>query len=158
MQDTLHAFPPAGRLRALPHVVDSGRFRPSRADALQEAHASLQAAEENLHAGARHAFGAQLYWPGSGWVPPDELVLRRLLPMAHEGLRDCGVSTAARERYLDIIERRCVTRRTGSSWQRDTVARLEDRGLARDEALVAMLHRYIDHMSSGEPVHTWPLC
>jgi hypothetical protein len=118
---------------------------------------SFQAAEENLHAGARHAFGAQLYWPGIGWVPPDELVLRRLLPMAHEGLRDCGVSDEARERYLTIIEERCLAQRTGSTWQRSTVAKLENRGLTRDAALVAMLHRYLTHMQSGDPVHTWPL-
>jgi hypothetical protein len=118
---------------------------------------SFQAAEENLRAGARHAFGAQLYWPGMGWVPPDELVLRRLLPMAHEGLRDCGVSDEVRERYLAVIEERCLAQRTGSIWQRETVAKLEDRGLDRDAALVAMLRRYITHMQSGEPVHTWPL-
>jgi hypothetical protein len=117
---------------------------------------SFEAAHENLHAGARHAFDARLYWPGFGWVPPDELVLRRLLPMAHEGLRDCGVSDEARERYLGIVEERCLARRTGSSWQRETVARLENRGLDRDDALVEMLRRYIEHMRAGHPVHTWP--
>jgi Glutamate-cysteine ligase family 2(GCS2) len=116
---------------------------------------SFQAAEENLYAGARHAFDAQLYWPGIGWVPPDELVLRRLLPMAHEGLRDCGVTDAARERYLGVIEQRCLAQRTGSTWQRATVARLEDRGMDRDSALVGMLRRYIDLASSNQPVHTW---
>jgi gamma-glutamyl:cysteine ligase YbdK (ATP-grasp superfamily) len=118
---------------------------------------SFQAAEENLHAGARHAFDAQLYWPGTGWLPPDELVLRRLLPMAHEGLRDCEVSDTTRERYLGVIEERCLTRRTGSSWQRETVARLEARGLHRDAALAGMLDRYVENVQSGQPVHTWPL-
>ena len=116
---------------------------------------SFQAAEENLYAGARHAFDAQLYWPGIGWVPPDELVLRRLLPMAHEGLRTCGVSDAARERYLGVIEQRCLAQRTGSTWQRATVARLEDRGMDRDAALVGMLRRYIELAASNQPVHTW---
>jgi hypothetical protein len=118
---------------------------------------SFDAARENLYAGARHAFGARLYWPSVGWVPPDELVLRILLPMAHEGLRDYNVSDAARERYLGVIERRCLARRTGSSWQRDTVARLEERGLDRDAALVTMLRRYIELMQAGAPVHEWPL-
>ena len=116
---------------------------------------SFQAAEENLYAGARHAFDAQLYWPGIGWVPPDELVLRKLLPMAHDGLRACGVSDAARERYLGVIEQRCLARRTGSSWQRETVARLERRGLSRDDALVGMLQRYVELADSGAAVHTW---
>ncbi|HEY0500268.1 MAG TPA: glutamate-cysteine ligase family protein [Kutzneria sp.] len=118
---------------------------------------SFQAAEENLYSGARHGMGAQLYWPGIGWVPPDELVLRRLLPMAHEGLRELGMADAARERYLGIIEQRCVARRTGSSWQRETVAQLEQRGADREAALTGMLRRYIDLMHAGDPVHTWPV-
>jgi gamma-glutamyl:cysteine ligase YbdK (ATP-grasp superfamily) len=118
---------------------------------------SFQAAEENLYAAAKHGLGSQLYWPGIGWIPPDELVLRRLLPMAHEGLRDCGVSDAARERYLGVIEQRCVARRNGATWQRDTVARLEERGCSRESALTGMLRAYIELMHSGEPVHTWPI-
>ncbi|MEV4310919.1 glutamate--cysteine ligase [Actinocrispum sp. NPDC049592] len=118
---------------------------------------SFQAAEENLYAAAKHGLSSQLYWPGIGWIPPDELVLRRLLPMAHEGLRDCGVSDTARERYLDIIEQRCVARRNGATWQRDTVARLEERGATRDAALTGMLRAYIELMHTGEPVHTWPV-
>lgn len=118
---------------------------------------SFQAAEENLYSAARHGLGAQLYWPGIGWIPPDELVLRRLLPMAHEGLRDCGVADSARERYLDVIEQRCVARRNGASWQRETVARLEQRGMTRDRALAGMLRAYVELMHTGEPVHTWPV-
>jgi gamma-glutamyl:cysteine ligase YbdK (ATP-grasp superfamily) len=118
---------------------------------------SFQAAEENLYAAAKHGLTSQLYWPGIGWIPPDELVLRRLLPMAHEGLRDCGVSDAARERYLNVIEQRCVARRNGATWQRDTVARLEERGASRSAALLGMLRAYIELMHAGEPVHTWPV-
>ncbi|ATE52309.1 glutamate-cysteine ligase family protein [Actinosynnema pretiosum] len=116
---------------------------------------SFQAAEENLYAGARHGMNAQLYWPGIGWVPPDELVLRRLLPLAHEGLRDCGVSDEARERYLGVIEARCLAGRTGALWQREVVAGLEERGAGREGALAGMLARYVERMHEGEPVHTW---
>jgi hypothetical protein len=118
---------------------------------------SFHAAEENLYTGARHGMHAQLYWPGIGWVPSDELVLRRLLPMAHEGLRACGVSDAVRERYLGVIEQRCLVRRTGASWQRDTVALLQERGADRDAALTDMVKRYVELMHTGEPVHTWPV-
>ncbi|HEY8374824.1 MAG TPA: glutamate--cysteine ligase [Pseudonocardiaceae bacterium] len=118
---------------------------------------SFQAAEENFYAGARFGMDAQLYWPGIGWIPPDELVLRRLLPLAHEGLRSCGVSDAVRERFLGVIEARCVARRTGATWQREMVALLEERGLDRRAALVETLRRYVELMHSNEPVHTWPV-
>ncbi|HEX3787020.1 MAG TPA: glutamate--cysteine ligase [Pseudonocardiaceae bacterium] len=118
---------------------------------------SFEAAEQNLHAGARSGMGAQLYWPGIGQITPDELVLRKLLPASHQGLRELGVSTQARERYLGVIEQRCLARQTGSSWQRATVALLEERGADRENALVGMLRRYIELMRSGEPVHQWPI-
>ena len=69
---------------------------------------SFSAAEDNLHAGARDGLDARVYWPGVGDVPVTELVLRRLLPLAHEGLERYGVDPHARDRLLGIIERRCV--------------------------------------------------
>ncbi|WP_199431329.1 glutamate--cysteine ligase [Qaidamihabitans albus] len=116
---------------------------------------SFQAAEENLYAGARNGFDAQLYWPGIGWIPPDELVLRVLLPLAHEGLRNSDVSDTAAQRYLGVIEQRCLTRRTGSSWQREVVGLAQARGMDRDSALAAMLARYLELSKAGEPVHAW---
>ena len=117
---------------------------------------SFQAAEENLYAGARDGLDSRLYWPGVGWIPAEELVLRVLLPAAHEGLRRSGVSAAARDRYLGVIEQRCLTRQTGAAWQRHAVANAEARGLDRDAALAAMLSRYLDLEGTGEPVHSWP--
>ncbi|HVE97344.1 MAG TPA: glutamate-cysteine ligase family protein [Pseudonocardiaceae bacterium] len=117
---------------------------------------SFQAAQDNLYAAARLGMDAQLYWPGNGWVRPDELVLRKLLPLAHDGLRSCGMSDAARERYLAVIEQRCVTRRTGASWQRATVQLLAGKGADRPAALAGMLRSYLEHMHSNLPVHAWP--
>ena len=77
--------------------------------------------------------------------------------MAHEGLARWGVSTAVRERYLDVIERRCVTKRTSAAWQLDTVAALEDRGMSREKALLGMLERYVAMSEANEPVHSWKL-
>jgi hypothetical protein len=117
---------------------------------------SFDAAQENLYAGARMGMDAQLYWPGIGSVRPDKLMLDTLLPVAHDGLRSCGMSDAARERYLTVIERRCATRRTGASWQRSTVQTLTNQGADRPAALAGMLRGYIEHMHSNEPVHAWP--
>lgn len=117
---------------------------------------SFQDAQRNLYAGARLGMDATLDWPGTGPVRPDELALRELLPLAHDGLRSCGMSDAARERYLTVIERRCTTRRTGASWQRATVQKLAERGADRPTALAAMLREYVEHMHSNLPVHEWP--
>jgi hypothetical protein len=116
---------------------------------------SFSAAEENFHAGARDGIGAQLYWPGIGEVPASELVLRRLLPAADEGLAHAGIAAADRDRLLGVIERRCVTMRNGAAWQSAAFHRL-DKG-DRLEALRQMTVLYREHMHANEPVHDWPL-
>jgi hypothetical protein len=113
---------------------------------------SFSAAEENFHSGARYGIDAMLYWPGLGSVPAAELVLRRLLPMAHAGLAAWGVDAGVRDRLLGLIEARCVNGTNGASWQVDTVRWLND---DRVRALHGMLQRYVENMHTNEPVHTW---
>jgi gamma-glutamyl:cysteine ligase YbdK (ATP-grasp superfamily) len=117
---------------------------------------SFTTASENLHEAARNGLDAQLYWPGVGDTPVTELVLRRLLPLAREGLARWGVGRAHTDRLLGIIEQRCLTGQNGAAWQIATVAEL-NRGLDRREALRQMTERYIERMHSNEPVHTWPV-
>jgi hypothetical protein len=119
---------------------------------------SFSAAEDNFHAGARDGIDARIYWPGVGEVPAAELVLRRLLPAAHEGLERAGIDTADRDRLLGIVERRCVSMQNGAAWQAAAFHRLyEDRKLDRLDALRRMTVIYREHMHANEPVHEWPL-
>jgi gamma-glutamyl:cysteine ligase YbdK (ATP-grasp superfamily) len=118
---------------------------------------SFVTAAENLHEAARNGMGARLYWPGLGEADVAELVLRRLLPMAYDGLRRWGVNPALADRLLGIIEQRCLTGQNGAAWQIGTVARIcENSGADRAEALRQMTQRYIEHMHTNEPVHAWP--
>ncbi len=118
---------------------------------------SFTTAAENLYEAARNGLDAHLYWPGFGETPAAELVLRRLLPLARVGLGRWGVDQALADRLLGIIERRCITGQTGAAWQTATVAAIsEDSGADRAEALRQMTQRYIGHMHTNDPVHTWP--
>ena len=118
---------------------------------------SFEAAEENFTTAARHGLDGPLYWPGSGWIRPDELILRKLLPGAAEGLARWGVAAEVVDRYLSVIEQRCARRQTGASWQVEAVAELEHRGADRETAIHGMLDRYLEASEANEPVHTWPL-
>ena len=119
---------------------------------------SFSAAEDNFHAGARNGIEAQVYWPAVGTVPATELVLRRLLPMAYEGLDAWEVDPAERDRLLGIIEQRCLTGRTGASWQSETFHHIDrEHHLDRPDAMRELLKRYVEHMHQNEPVHTWPV-
>ncbi len=118
---------------------------------------SFSAAEENFHVAAQHGIDARVYWPGVGEVDATELVLRRLLPMAHEGLGRWGVDSDEAGRLLGIIEQRCVQRRNGASWYVEKVAAHEAAGADRAEALRLTLQDYRALMHANEPVHTWPV-
>jgi gamma-glutamyl:cysteine ligase YbdK (ATP-grasp superfamily) len=116
---------------------------------------SFQAAQENFVSGIRHGINAEVYWPQVGQVHVAELVVRKLLPMAAEGLRQWEADEVEIGRLLDIIERRCLRTANGSTWQVAEVARHEQAGASRQEALQGMLSSYLPHMHSNEPVHTW---
>ncbi|MDQ2876031.1 MAG: glutamate--cysteine ligase [Actinomycetota bacterium] len=116
---------------------------------------SFSAAAENLVSGARNGIDARVYWPGMGQLPVTELVLRRLLPLAWEGLSRWGVDLSDAERLLGIIEQRCLTGRTGATWQSQTVHDLSGPADRRG-ALHRMTQGYIDRMTTNEPVHCWP--
>jgi gamma-glutamyl:cysteine ligase YbdK (ATP-grasp superfamily) len=116
---------------------------------------SFNTAEENFLAGARFGIDANMFWPGWGEIPASELVLRHLLPMAHEGLTEWGMDAEARDRLLGVIEGRCLTGQNGADWQIKTVRNYEARGMSRTEALREMIEHYATNMHSNEPVHTW---
>jgi len=118
---------------------------------------SFKTAADNLVEASRHGIDARLYWPGIGEAPASELTLRRLLPLAWDGLAEWGVKTDDADRLLGIIEQRCLTGRTGATWQTETVHRLERGGsLSRPEALRRMTQGYIERMVTNEPAHVWP--
>ena len=117
---------------------------------------SFKAAEENFHLAARNGIESDLYWPSIGTVPARELVLRNLLPLAYEGLDQCGVASGIRDSLLGIIEQRCITGRNGSTWLIGEFERQLATNPDREGALRATTVRYEELMHSNTPVHTWP--
>lgn len=118
----------------------------------------FQMAVDNFYTAARFGITAELVWPGVGTLPADQLVLRHLLPLAQKGLEDWGVSGAEIDRYLGIIEARAASGHNGATWQIRTHQHLmDDHGLPRADAAVALTTRYADLHETGDPVHTWPV-
>src|SRR3954452_17818186 len=114
---------------------------------------SFSAAEENFHVAAQHGIDALIYWPGVGEVRATELTLRRLLPMAREGLAEWGVDSMTIDRLMSIIEQRCLLGTNGAEW---FVRRMHERsGLEKFDALRAPLQEYRELIHTNEPVHTW---
>ncbi|MFT4165374.1 MAG: glutamate--cysteine ligase [Microlunatus sp.] len=118
---------------------------------------SFQAANENFGSGIRHGINADVYWPRIGQVKVAELVVRKLLPLAAEGLAEWGVSDAESGRLLGVIEQRCLRAANGATWQTAVVSRREQAGESRAEALSGMLRTYLELMHTNVPVHLWEI-
>jgi hypothetical protein len=117
-------------------------------------------ARGNFLRAARQGMDSELLWPSElapspRPVPAPELVLR-LLPVARKGLVAAGVEPAEADAMLGIIQARVEARRSGAGWQRQMLARLEEK-MPRVDALAALLERYRELAEGGAPVHTWPL-
>lgn len=119
---------------------------------------SFEAARDNFYAGARAGLDAPMSWPGAGErVPAAELLVRHLLPLAHDGLRAWGIDDGDRERLLRVIEERALSGQNGAAWQRETYRSLtEGQGLGSWQATQELVRRYSKEAATGEPVHTWP--
>jgi gamma-glutamyl:cysteine ligase YbdK (ATP-grasp superfamily) len=122
-------------------------------------HMSFESAQDNFFCAARYGLHATFYWPRVGAkVPASELLLRHLLPLAREGLRDWQVDEAEIDRYLGIIEERTLSGRNGAVWQIETYRALhEQHDLDRPDAARELVRRYAQLSQKGEPVHTWPV-
>ncbi len=114
----------------------------------------FEVARENFVAAGRLGLGAQFAWPGRDKVPAPELILEELLPLARDGLAAVEVDAGDVARYLDVIEERVRTLKTGSQWLIDSLAAMKGRG-GRSERLAALVAATARRRAEGRPVHEW---
>lgn len=106
------------------------------------------AARENFYRAARDGLDARLRWLDGAEYPADELIRRRCLPMARDGLLALGLDEAEIERHLIIIALRVASGQTGAAWQLRAWRR--HGGDAR-----ALMLDYLEKQRAGAPVHEW---
>ncbi len=116
-------------------------------------HIAFDAAKENFLAAARLGPRAQLQWFGDASLPASELVAKELVPRARSGLVALGISDG--DRYLDIIEERALSRRTGCQWLLDSLGDMREDS-TNTERLACLTAATIANQREGKPVHTWP--
>lgn len=112
-------------------------------------------AKTNFIKAARMGLGAQFRWLGhEKMIPSDELICKELLPIAREGLSKANIRKEDIDKYLNIINERVESQRTGSQWMVDSFSRFK-KEVAVDEALVATTAGLYYRQTEGTPVHTW---
>jgi hypothetical protein len=120
----------------------------------------FERADHNFYRSAQYGLSAELTWPT---FRPDQTrtarasaLIAQTLPNARQGLRDAGVEAAEADQLLDIIGARASSGQTGAAWQRAALAAAARTGPSAPELFAAMLGRYLEHVDTGQPVHTWP--
>ncbi len=117
----------------------------------------FDAAKDNFFQAAKQGLGSSFVWPGAlPRISSTELLLKELIPIAHEGLQKAGVDETDRLHYLGIIEERVRTGKTGSQWQIDAFNSIAKEA-SKDEAMVATTAGMHLRQIQGKPVHEWKL-
>ncbi|MFM8980449.1 MAG: glutamate-cysteine ligase family protein [Planctomycetia bacterium] len=117
-------------------------------------HMSFDEARQNFFAAARSGLGASLAWLDGETLPAPQLLLGTLLPLARKGLVDRGLDAADAKRYLDIIEERVSSGRTGSRWMLSSFAGMAHQGTL-PERLAALTAATVSRQVAGQPVARW---
>lgn len=108
----------------------------------------------NFLAAARHGLDAHLTWLDGEPVTAQRLICDTLLPLARKGLQVRGIDAADIERYLDTVEARVDSRRTGAQWQLSSLAGMGELG-TMEERMAALVAATVERQRHGRPVHEW---
>lgn len=113
-------------------------------------------ARRNFLSAARDGLSAGFRWiDGDRWNAPT-LIREVVIPLARRGLEGAGVDSAEVDRYMEVIEARVTSGRTGSQWILDSLQSMEGRGTA-GERMAALTAAMVQRQTEGTAVHTWPL-
>ena len=107
-------------------------------------------ARDNFYAAARFGLKSSQRWVDGKDINARELILEKLLPLAHQGLSALGISTEDSEKYLGIISERVSSGQNGAAWQRLFIQK-------HGHDMGKLTQAYIKNQNSGKPVHKWGL-
>ena len=115
---------------------------------------SFDDARQNFFAAARSGLGSSLVWLDGESLPAQQLLKDRLIPMARKGLVDRGIDPGDAKRYMDIIEERVTTARSGARWMLNSFAGMAHQGTP-PERLTALTAAIVARQKTGKPVSEW---
>lgn len=113
-------------------------------------------AKANFLKAARDGLDNKFNWVDEKKYSAQELILDELLPIAREGLKKSEIDYNDNHKYLDIIEGRVRTGKTGSQWIINSYNSIRKTG-TRDQALVATTAAIYNRQQGDEPIHKWDL-
>ena len=103
---------------------------------------------DNFYAAAKLGLRSSQRWINGEDISAKDLILEKLLPLAHQGLASLGISIEDSNKYLGIIHDRVKSGQNGSTWQRSFIQK-------HGHNMTELTRAYIKNQNSGEPVHRW---
>lgn len=103
---------------------------------------------DNFYAAAKLGLRSSQRWIDGKDINARDLILEKLLPLAHQGLTTLGISIEDSDKYLGIIHERVMSGQNGSTWQRLFIKK-------HGHNMTELTRAYIKNQNSGEPVHRW---
>lgn len=107
-------------------------------------------ARDNFYAAARFGLRSSQRWVDEKDINARDLIIEKLLPLAHQGLTSLGISIEDSDKYLGIIHDRVKSGQNGSTWQRSFIQK-------HGHDMTQLTRAYINNQNSGVPVHQWHL-
>jgi len=111
-------------------------------------------ARDNFLKAAKFGIDTTFSWLKDKKVPVTELIIKELVPMAKEGLKQRKVKTADINKYMDIIEARAREHKTGARWALRAFTAFK-KEVTNDEAVTAVTAAILKNQKENKPVHTW---
>jgi len=117
-------------------------------------HISFVDTRDNFIKASKFGIDTTFSWLKDKKVPVTELIIKELLPLAKEGLKERKVDSKDISKYLDIIEARAREHKTGARWMLRTYTALIEQ-VTHEEALTAVTAAIVKNQKENKPVHTW---
>ena len=111
-------------------------------------------AQANFYAAARDGLAARFNWLDNEEVSAQPFVLDRLLPLAEAGLARAKVDEKDSKRYLEVVDQRVRSLRSGSQWVLRSIASMKNRG-SSGERSAAVVAATVARQKTGRPVCEW---
>lgn len=113
-------------------------------------------AKMNFFAASKMGLDTKFRWVDDKKYSAVDLISNELLPIAKEGLLKANVDNGDISSYLDVIEERVESGRTGSYWMVKSYNNLSKK-VTREQSLTAITNAMVKNQKKGEPVHKWGL-
>ena len=115
---------------------------------------SFEKAKSNFLKAAHLGLEVQFEWFDEALVSARELIIEELLPIAREGLKKASINRHEAGHYLQIIEERVKSGKTGSKWLLNNYEQLKE-SCKEEDALSTLTSAMLDRQQTDQPVHTW---